>query len=256
MRFQQIDTAIFKGVPQGVSDTGKVCGSWSDYGARWYMPELGRWNGIDPKAAKYAHASPYNYCLNMPIIAIDPDGKDIIVGGQVWKPGAVYSGKDAFGKKTFAALEKLHGASLKGAGNVSTFEAKGNVLLDFVKSSSKNVEIYDNSKASYGERNITSEDGTQIGFDPNLVIEVGSGGKGNITGEVSAESILGHELGHAWLAQFAPAVNAGFEKVDALESNYTSDKKYVQQEENWVTEKVENSYGAKLGDSGKRGHEE
>ena len=49
---------------------------WYDYGARFYNPELGRWSVIDPLLEKYSSNSPYNYVLNRPLIAFDPNGME------------------------------------------------------------------------------------------------------------------------------------------------------------------------------------
>ncbi|UKB85404.1 hypothetical protein LF887_07215 [Chryseobacterium sp. MEBOG06] len=45
-----------------------------DYGWRQYMPDLGRWNGIDQLAESYHMASPYAYVMNNPIFNFDPNG--------------------------------------------------------------------------------------------------------------------------------------------------------------------------------------
>ena len=45
---------------------------WYDFGARFYDPVLGRWFNVDP-AAQFAN--PYLYCVNNPVMYIDPDGE-------------------------------------------------------------------------------------------------------------------------------------------------------------------------------------
>ena len=52
---------------------------WLDYGARMYQPDIGRWGVMDSKSEKYANYTPYNYVLDNPVNAIDPDGNDAIL---------------------------------------------------------------------------------------------------------------------------------------------------------------------------------
>jgi RHS repeat-associated protein len=63
-------------------------GTSYDFGARMLDSRVGRWLTIDPLAQKYASLNPNNFVGNMPIIAVDPDGKDIIIAYQ-W----TYKGK-------------------------------------------------------------------------------------------------------------------------------------------------------------------
>ena len=46
-----------------------------DYGARQYNPVTAHWDRVDPLAEKYYSLSPYNYCGNNPVNAIDIEGK-------------------------------------------------------------------------------------------------------------------------------------------------------------------------------------
>jgi RHS repeat-associated protein len=48
-----------------------------DFLARGYDPAYGRFMSIDPMAEKYYNISPYAYCVNNPLLYIDPNGEDL-----------------------------------------------------------------------------------------------------------------------------------------------------------------------------------
>lgn len=85
-----------------------------DYGARQHDPILARWDRIDPLCEKYYNVSPYNYCLNNPVNAVDPDGREatgIVIGAIA---GGIIEGSYAYFVEGKTGWELL-GATAKGA---------------------------------------------------------------------------------------------------------------------------------------------
>ena len=124
------------------------------YEARMYDNVTGRWGTPDPLTEKYKSMSPYNYCLNNPVMFVDPDGRKVWIlfnkkingkttqervqykNGKLYGiDGKEYAGSNKYPVKVLNDLNKLLSSDdilksrlndLVGSNNIHTIEMVAN----------------------------------------------------------------------------------------------------------------------------------
>jgi RHS repeat-associated protein len=167
---------------------------WNDFGARWQDPATGRWWQVDPLADRYVNISSYVYTANNPILLIDPFGRDIIVGSQIWTPGAKWEGDEGdFGYQVFSVLNTLaeSGVSEFAFSTTDGTNYAGDALLDFVEGGKfENIHI----TIVEGEKTEALGGGI-ISFNLTTGIMVHNPAEDN---SIAPNLLLLHEFGHEW----------------------------------------------------------
>lgn len=145
-------------------DEMKGSGNSYDFGARMYDSRLGRWMSLDPLQAKYSSFSPYCFVANTPLIAIDPDGRDIYFVNRNLSPSS-----PKIRKQNFANIINY----------LNSAKAGKELLSEYLQDNTKNLYI------SIGKVDIPGDAGNTIDY----IDSEGKASKPNLT-EIGGNSYL------------------------------------------------------------------
>ena len=136
--------------------------NWYDYGARMYDPALCRFHVQDFSSENYYPTSPYTYCINNPLIYVDPLGTDtVMVNDKSTRP----EDRGVKGKTYTAKIEVIQNGEVVGV-------YRGSSYPNSVSNSDNSPKWNTIKEGEYDYNNVSGhKGGTQKGL--NIVDEKG-----------------------------------------------------------------------------------
>jgi hypothetical protein len=207
-----------------------------------YDAQIARWQVIDPMAGKYESWTPYSYCLNNPIIFVDPDGRTVDPASQdEWnkQKKAVTNQRDKLQKTVDDLVAKANDKGWSAEklaskmGNLRERVTSLNGSLDNLTHLEGSNQVY-GLKAGAGEEGGTTYDRLtghivfSFGSTANFVHETTHGGQfesGDIAFDMASGKVIGQDI---------------FDEVAAYKAQYGYDPKTIS---GLTSSSVANSFG-------------